>query len=136
MNTSQPPKITVYGIKTCSSVKKTLQWLKEHQQQAFFSDVTQHQLSSDTLHSWLSLTDWKLLLNKKSTTWRSLDEVEKSTPETAERTVALIMQHPKLLKRPVVHIVFPNESVSDRQSQGTIIVGHNPEALQRALGLN
>ena len=44
---------------------------------------------------------WQALLNTRSTTWRGLDDAEKSDM-TEAKALALMAQHPTLIKRPLI----------------------------------
>ena len=46
--------------------------------------------------------DWSDLLNKRSTTWRNLDDDEREDLDEA-RAMSLMMKHPTLIKRPILH---------------------------------
>ena len=43
-----------------------------------------------------------VLLNKRGTTWRKLDEVQQAQAGTCEGAVALMAAQPSLIKRPVL----------------------------------
>lgn len=82
----------IYGIKTCDTCRKARKALPE----AEFIDVRADGLDADTLAGfWETLGD--ALLNKRSTTWKSLSDDEKSGDP-----LALMGAHPTLMKRPVI----------------------------------
>ncbi|QLB13332.1 Spx/MgsR family transcriptional regulator [Bisgaardia hudsonensis] len=93
--------IKVYGIKNCDTVKKTLKWLGDNNIQAELYDYRVNSLDKD----WLILAEqrfgWESLVNKRSTTWRNLDE---NTKKTLTKTTALdlLMEQPTLIKRPII----------------------------------
>ncbi len=44
---------------------------------------------------------WESLLNTRSTTWRGLSEIDKNGVDK-DKALALMSQHPTLIKRPVI----------------------------------
>ena len=93
--------ITLYGIAQCDTVKKARKFLEEHAVAHQFHDFRQHSLTLDLLQSWQQAVSWEVLLNKRSTTWKNLEPSLKHNlnPESA---LQLMLQHPTLIKRPVL----------------------------------
>ena len=93
--------ITVYGIKNCDTVRKALKWLTEHQIAHQLHDYRIAGLSPQFLSQAEQQFGWENLLNKRSTTWRNLDEQVK---KTLSKTTALsvLTEHPTLIKRPII----------------------------------
>ncbi|WP_296490329.1 ArsC family reductase [Rhodoferax sp.] len=107
MNT---PIITVYGIANCDSVKKARSWLTEHGLAHAFHDFKKQGVPTAQLPGWLSAAGWELLLNRKGTTWRKLDEAARLAVVDAPSATTLMLAQPSVIKRPVV--VWPNGQVS------------------------
>lgn len=93
--------ITVHGIKNCDTVKKSLKWLDNHNVAYQFRDVRAEPLSVDEVQQWLQQIDADKLVNKRSTSWRQLDEADKQLDD-ATKTAQLIAANPTLFKRPLV----------------------------------
>lgn len=92
---------TLYGIKNCDTVKKARKWLESHGVDYRFHDFRQDGIDSTLIQGWLQSLDWETLVNKRSTTWKQLDDSTKNT--LSENTVIEVLkQHPTLIKRPVV----------------------------------
>lgn len=93
--------ITVYGIKNCDTVKKALQWLADKGIEHRLHDYRVDGLTAEFLTEAESKFGWENLVNKRSTTWRNLDEQVK---ETLNKTTALqvLMAQPTLIKRPII----------------------------------
>ena len=93
--------ITLYGIRNCDTVKKARKWLEEREVDYRFHDVREEGLDRDTVAIWLQALGWETLVNKRSTTWKGLDQ---GTRESMNDTTALevIVEHPTLFKRPVL----------------------------------
>lgn len=94
-------KTNLYGITNCDSVKKARKWLESRGMDYTFHDFRKDGLTAGELHGWIDAIGWEALLNKRSTTWRQLDDAEKDglTAATAE---ALMLHEPTLIKRPVL----------------------------------
>jgi len=93
--------ITVYGLKTCDTTRKALQWLERRQAPHRFLDVRADGVNLEKLTEWAMAVGWQALLNRGSTTWRGLPEVirENVSEDTA---LALMVENPTLIKRPVI----------------------------------
>lgn len=91
----------VYGIKNCDTVKKARQWLASQAIDYQFHDFRQDGLDRQTIENWLQSVDWTVLLNKRGTTWRKLDDPRKDYVD-ANTAVDLMLEYPTLIKRPVV----------------------------------
>lgn len=93
--------ITVYGIKNCDTVKKALKWLAEHDIEHQLHDYRSDGLNEDFLIKAEQQFGWENLLNRRSTTWRNLDEQVKKTLEKPT-ALSVLMAHPTLIKRPII----------------------------------
>ena len=89
--------IQVYGIKNCDTVKKALVYLNDHDVNYQFIDFRQNPISQQVLIKMVESVGWELLINKRSTTYRSLSEEEKSNID-----YDLVLRLPTLIKRPVL----------------------------------
>ena len=89
--------IQVYGIKNCDTVKKALVYLNDHDVNYQFIDFRQNPISQQVLKKMVDSVGWELLINKRSTTYRSLSEEEKSNI-----SYDLVLRLPTLIKRPVL----------------------------------
>ena len=95
--------IQVYGIKNCDTVKKALVYLNDHDVNYQFIDFRQNPISQQVLIKMVESVGWELLINKRSTTYRSLSEEEKSNIN-----YDLVLRLPTLIKRPVL---FQGENI-------------------------
>jgi arsenate reductase len=111
------PPLTLYGIPNCDSVKKARAWLNDQAWSHEFHDFKKQGLSEALIDQWLALVPWETLLNTRGTTWRQLSEAERAQGTTAAGARALLLAHPSLVKRPVLHNLSTN----------TLVVGVKPE---------
>ena len=106
---SQPIPV-LYGLDNCDTCKKARNWLTRSGVAYEFVDYRAHRVAPDVLKSWAKqLAGWDKLINKASTTWRSLPEARK-TPGSDPEWTLLIKEYPALVKRPVV--VMADDAVS------------------------
>ena len=68
--------LIVYGLKSCDACRKARKALagREHR----FHDLREDGLDAAMLDRWIGALGWEALLNRRSTTWRALDEAEKA----------------------------------------------------------
>lgn len=92
---------TVYGIKNCDTVKKALKWLDSNNIAYQFHDLRRDGVTKSDLQQWTDTVGWEVLLNKRSTTWRQLDDKDKNNIDV-NKAITLMMTNPTLIKRPVV----------------------------------
>lgn len=97
-------KIIVYGIPNCDTIRKTLDWYRKRNIAVEFHDFKKLGITKEKLTWWCKKVGWEVLLNKKSTTWRSLtvEEQQKVTGEKA--AIQLMMEYTSVIKRPVIEI--------------------------------
>lgn len=95
--------ITLYGIKNCDTVKKARKWLDEHGVDYQFHDFRADGLDRADVQAWLDELGWQNLVNKRSTSWKALDE-DARQGMTAESALLAIMEQPTLIKRPLLDI--------------------------------
>ena len=111
--------ITVYGIKNCDTCRKAMKWLAAKGIEARFHDFRVDGLPADALDEWIAALGVDTVLNKRGTTWRKLPAAETAAADDA-KSVALMREHPTLIKRPVFDL------------GGTFLIGFK-EAEQQAL---
>jgi Spx/MgsR family transcriptional regulator len=93
---------TVYGISNCNTVKKTLDWLKNHQINYNFHDYKKNGIGQEKLESWLQQEPWEKLVNRAGQTWKQLSEEEKSQISSGPQAVDLMLRKNSVIKRPLI----------------------------------
>jgi arsenate reductase len=111
----------VYGIPNCDIVQKTLGWLKKNKFGFEFVDYKNPGIGKARLKEWYDKAGPELLLNRKSTTWRSLNEAEKEKAKNQAGALKLMTEYPTLIKRPVI------------EWGDALIVGFNEETLKQKI---
>lgn len=102
----------IYGLKTCDTCRKAIRALGD----AEFIDIREDPLSDDLKARALAAFG-EDLVNRRSTTWRGLDEAER-----ARAPADLLSDHPALMKRPLI------------EHEGQLYLGWSKE-VQAALGV-
>ncbi|WP_119394939.1 arsenate reductase [Salinibius halmophilus] len=92
--------IELFGIKNCDTVKKARKWLDNNGIEYDFVDFRQDPVDEATLTDWIAQAG-EQIVNKRSTTWRQLDEADKEAL-TNDKILQLISEHVTLIKRPVL----------------------------------
>lgn len=94
----------LYGIPNCSTVKKARNWLDEHDIAYEFHDFKKNGVPDNNLRCWLQAVGWETLVNRRGTTWRSLDEDERAAVVDAVSAERALRHYPSLIKRPVLEL--------------------------------
>lgn len=108
-------QITIYGIKTCDTMKKARVWLDEHGVDYVFHDYKAEGIDKASLERWAKDVGWETLLNRAGTTFRKLPDAQRENV-TEKKAIALMLEQPSMIKRPVLDI------------GGKLIVGFKPDA--------
>ncbi len=92
----------IYGLSTCDTCRKARNWLTRFGVAHTFVDYRAQPVLPATLKEWATkLGGWEELVNKSSTTWRTLLPQRKNPRSDPEWTL-LLKEHPALIRRPVV----------------------------------
>jgi arsenate reductase (glutaredoxin) len=94
--------ITLYGIPNCDSVKKARALLDSRGVAYVFHDYKKQGVPEAALRAWVAAKGRDVVLNRKGTTWRSLDEAVKASVVDDESAVRVMIANPSTIKRPVI----------------------------------
>lgn len=97
-------KIILYGIANCDVTRKALAWYKKKNITVEFHDYKISGIRAEKLRYWCQKVDWKLLVNKKSSTWRSLTASEQQLITNEAAAITLMLKYTTVIKRPVIEI--------------------------------
>ncbi len=97
-------QIVVYGIPNCDTVKKARTWLSDQGHAYRFHDFKKDGVDAGLLETWLAQVPLDTLLNRRGTTWRALSDVQKAAAEETAGAVALMLEKPSVIKRPVLEL--------------------------------
>lgn len=93
--------IKIYGIPNCDTIKKARNWLKDNGIDYEFYDYKKQGVPEKELRAWVKQLGWEVLLNKRGTTWRQLDEDTKTNVDT-QTAIHIMLNNPSIIKRPVL----------------------------------
>lgn len=110
--------LKLFGITSCDSCRKARKWLQDQKREFEFHDLRNDGLDVQMLERWMSRMDWQKFLNTRSLTWRKIPEVDRAEM-TKSRAISLMLEHPTLVKRPVL------------ECKQFIAVGFSPENYQK-----
>ena len=89
--------VKIYGIKNCDTVKKALKYLANKDIHYQYIDLRIDSISKKEFHDMEVSVGLEILINKRSTTFRSLTDHEKNNIN-----YDLVISFPTLIKRPVL----------------------------------
>jgi len=116
--------ITLYGIPNCGSVKKAQVFLDAKGIPHTLHNYKKQGIAPATLEAWALLAGWEKLLNRQGTTWRKLSDAEKASVVDMHSAIALMCNHPSLIKRPIIPL-----------SNTSILIGFDEATYQQAFQL-
>lgn len=94
---------TLYGIKNCDTIKKAKKWLDANHILYQFHDYRADGIQSEWLKNVLTHLDWQIVLNKRGTTFRQLDDELKNNINE-QNVVDLLLEYPAMIKRPILEV--------------------------------
>ncbi|ART63758.1 ArsC/Spx/MgsR family protein [Kushneria marisflavi] len=96
--------LKLYGLSNCDRCRRARRRLEASGQEVEMIDLRRladQDGLEETLQHFLGFVDWSTLLNRRSTTWRQLDDAERDALDQT-RAMTLIKAHPSLIQRPVL----------------------------------
>ena len=94
-------KLTVYHLKSCDTCRKAIKALSAAGHDVTLIDVRADRVSPESLKRLQTEIGTGKLLNTRSTTWRGISSADKAGL-TDDKALALMTEHPTLIKRPVI----------------------------------
>ena len=93
--------LALYGLKSCDTTRAARKWLDARGAAYVFRDVREEPLDRATLERFVRALGWERVLNRASTTFRALEESDKTGLDQA-KAISLILANPPLMKRPLL----------------------------------
>ena len=95
--------ITIYGIKSCSTMKKAFTKLDELGVNYDFHDYKKQGIDKESVQRWVNELGIDKVLNKRGTTWRKLsDEQKQAADSDVDNAIDLLIENTSMIKRPIV----------------------------------
>jgi arsenate reductase len=93
--------IKIYGIPNCDTMKKARKWLDKNGLEYEFHDYKKLGAPEKNLKTWVKKMGWDIVLNKRGTTWRKLDDdIKNNIDETS--SIQVMLHNPSAIKRPIL----------------------------------
>ncbi|MBP9185630.1 MAG: Spx/MgsR family RNA polymerase-binding regulatory protein [Bacteroidia bacterium] len=94
--------VTIYGIKSCDTMKKAFNWLIQNGIDYTFIDYKIAGITEAKLNEWLKHIDVKKLINTKGTTFKKLSTEQQLSITDLQKAVELMQANSSMIKRPLV----------------------------------
>lgn len=112
--------VTIYGIKSCGTMKKAFIKLDELGVNYNFHDYKKKSIDQGSVQRWVDLLGIDKVLNKRGTTWRQLSDEQKAAAEASEATaIELLLANTSMLKRPIIE----GQIESKNQARSVLLCG-------------
>lgn len=92
----------LYGIPNCDTTKKAINWLNKKHISFTFHNYKESGISVAKLKAWSEEVGWEAILNKRSTTWRSLSTGQQESIKDLPTAIAVMLEHNSIIKRPIL----------------------------------
>jgi arsenate reductase len=122
--------IRLFGIPNCDTVKKARTWLEQQGIPFEFHNFKKDGLTQTQVEVWLQKVELDTLINRKGTTWRALTDEQKSSADNRADAIALILENPSLVKRPVLQIDSEAHQHALQHAVLHVSVGFNDQLYQ------
>jgi len=110
--------MTIYGIKTCSTVGKARKFMRENSIEFDFVDYKVESVDEVKIRSWLEKIDINLLFNTRGTKYRELKLKELNLDDDGK--IKWMAKENYLIKRPVIEY-----------NNGEVHIAYNEELYQK-----
>lgn len=114
--------ITIYGIKSCSTMKKAFTKLDELNVSYEFHDYKKQGIDKESVQRWVAELGIDKVLNKRGTTWRKLEDEQKQTADASvDSAIDLLVANTSMIKRPIVE----GQIEEKNQAQSILLCGYD-----------
>ncbi len=104
--------LTIYGIKSCDTMKKAFTKLDELNVSYDFHDYKKQGIDKDSVQRWVDNLGIDKVLNKRGTTWRKLSEEQKQAADAnIDNAIDLLVENTSMIKRPIIEGTYNNKPV-------------------------
>lgn len=104
--------ITIYGIKSCDTMKKAMTLLNMLDVNYTFHDYKKQEIDKNSIQRWVNALGMDKVLNKRGTTWRKLTDAQKQAADTnIDSAIDLLVANNSMIKRPIVEGCYQDKAV-------------------------
>jgi Spx/MgsR family transcriptional regulator len=115
-------KVKLYGLPYCDGTIAVTKWLEAKGFAISLHNYKTDGIGADKLSAWNKALGWDKVLNKRSTTWRSLSKEEQDKVVDEQSAIDAMLKNTSLIKRPVIE--FEKE----------ILIGFDEKLLAKTFG--
>ena len=120
--------ITIYGIKSCDTMKKAFTKLDELNVSYDFHDYKKQGIDEDSVQRWVDELGIDKVLNKRGTTWRKLSEEQKQAADAnVDNAIGLLLENTSMIKRPIIEGQLEDELKDKNQDKPVLLCGFDNE---------
>lgn len=120
--------ITIYGIKSCSTMKKAFTKLDELGVSYDFHDYKKQGIDKESVQRWIESLGIDKVLNKRGTTWRKLtDEQKQAADSDVDNAIDLLIENTSMIKRPIVE----GQLVDKNNGQPILLCGFDEDEFDK-----
>jgi arsenate reductase (glutaredoxin) len=94
--------VKLYGLPYCDGTIAVTKWLEAKGYTINLHNYKTDSITAGKLAAWSKVLGWDKVLNKRSTTWRSLKKEEQDKVVDEQSAVDVMMKNTSLIKRPVI----------------------------------
>lgn len=94
--------VKLYGLPHCDGTQAVMKWLEKKGIASTLHNYKTEGIGVNKLMEWSGRLGWQKLLNKRSTTWRSLPKEVQDAVVDETSAIKLMMNNTSLIKRPVI----------------------------------
>lgn len=95
-------EVKLYGLPYCDATAGVTKWLEAKKYTVTLHNCKTDGITKEKLEEWCYKLSWQKVLNKRSTTWRSLPQEKQNAVTDAATAIAVMEQNTSLIKRPVI----------------------------------
>ena len=117
--------LTIYGIKSCGTMKKAFTKLDELGVSYDFHEYKKQGIDKESVERWVNELGIDKVLNKRGTTWRKLtDEQKQAADSDVNKAIDLLVENTSMIKRPIVE----GKIVDKDQGRNILLCGYDETA--------
>ena len=95
--------VHVYGIPSCTTVRKSLKWLEAQDVEHEFTPFAKAPDLATSLREWIKIAGQDKVMNARAATFRALPEQDQAKMQAdVDFAIAQMVDDPRLIKRPVL----------------------------------
>ena len=121
--------ITIYGIKSCDTMKKAFAKLDSLNIEYVFHDYKKEGIDKQSVQRWVDSLGIDKVLNKRGMTWRKLsDEQKQAADADVNKAIELLIDNTSMIKRPIIEGELKNK----HEGESILVCGFDEPVIDEA----